>query len=237
MGGRRAGDKVPAVEPTRIVLIRHGESVAQERQIVAGHTGCQGLSERGRTEAAALRERLLVTGELTDAAGLYASVMARAMETAAIIAPAVGGREFVHDCDFCEHHPGDADGLSWTEANRLYPPSESWEPDVRRVPGAETWGEMSERVRRGIDTVAERHEGQTVVIVCHGGVIVHSMIRWLGLHPTALFGRRARLDPVNTSITEWRLDTALPAERLGAVQLVRFNDHAHLAPPTVMPQQ
>jgi probable phosphoglycerate mutase len=225
------------VEPTRIVLIRHGESIAQERQIVAGHSGCLGLSERGRTEAAALRDRLLATGELMDAAGLYASVMARAMETAAIIAPAMGSRDFEHDCDFCEHHPGDADGLSWTEANRLYPPPESWEPDTRWVPGAETWEEMNERVRRGLDAVAERHEGQTVVIVCHGGVVVHSMIRWLGLHPTAIYGRRARLDPVNTSITEWKLARAKPAERLSEVQLVRFNDHAHLAQPAVLPQQ
>ena len=213
------------MEPTRIVLIRHGESVAQERQIVAGHVGCVGLSERGRTQAAALRDRLLATGELRDAAGLYASVMARAVETAAIIAPAIGDLQPVHHCDFCEHHPGDADGLSWTEANRLYPPTDTWEPDVRRIPGAETWVEMSERVRRGVDTVVQRHEGQTVVIVCHGGVVVHSMIRWLGLHPTALSGRRARLDPVNTSMTEWTLDEA------GAVQLVRFNDHAHLAQP------
>ncbi len=222
------------MEPTRIVLIRHGESVAQERQIVAGHAGCLGLSERGRAEATALRDRLLATGELMDAVGLYASVMARAVETAAIIAPAVGNREVVHDCDFCEHHPGEADGLSWIEANRLYPPPVSWEPDARRVPGAETWVEMSERVRRGLDAVADRHEGQTVVIVCHGGVVVHSMIRWLGLQPTAAYGGRARLEPVNTSITEWRLqrlDRVRLADRLGEVQLVRFNDHAHLAQP------
>jgi broad specificity phosphatase PhoE len=96
---------------------------------------------------------------------------------------------------------------------------------------------MSERVRRGLDTVVQRHEGQTVVIVCHGGVVVHSMIRWLGLHPNAIIGRRARLDPVNTSITEWRLDSSAPAERLGEVQLVRFNDHAHLAQPAFLPQQ
>jgi broad specificity phosphatase PhoE len=149
----------------------------------------------------------------------------------------VGDQAAVHDCDFCEHHPGDADGLTWTEANRLYPPPDSWEPDVRRVPGAETWVEMSERVRRALDTVAQRHEGQMVVIVCHGGVVLHSMIRWLGLQPTAAYGGRARLDPTNTSITEWRLDRALPAERLGEVQLVRFNDHAHLAQPAFLRQQ
>ncbi len=63
---RRPGDKVPDVEATRIVLIRHGESDAQERQIVGGHEGCLGLSQRGRTEAVALRDRLVATGELRE---------------------------------------------------------------------------------------------------------------------------------------------------------------------------
>ncbi|MGH9028325.1 MAG: histidine phosphatase family protein, partial [Acidimicrobiales bacterium] len=173
------------MEETRIVLVRHGESLAQERQIVGGHAGCTGLSERGREQSIALRDRLFATGELIGASAFYTSLMARAAETAEIIAGAVGHHEAVSDCDFCEHHPGEADGISWAEADRLYPPAAYWEPDGRRVPGAETWREMSLRVARGLDTVAHHHRGVTVVIVCHGGVIVHSLIRWLGLEPTA----------------------------------------------------
>ncbi len=221
---------IARVEAARIVLIRHGQSVAQERQIVAGHGGCQGLTERGRRESAALRHRLAATGELMDAAALYASIMARAVETADIIAPAVAGRDVVSDCDFCEHHPGQADGLSWEEANRRYPIPATWEPDGRRVPEAETWLEMHERVRRSLESVARRHAGQTVVIVCHGGVIVHSMIRWLGLRPAAGAGQRARLEPVNTSITEWRLESPPSGDGHPEVKLVRFNDYAHLSP-------
>src|SRR5688572_9963246 len=33
------------VEGTRIILIRHGESRAQELGILGGHEGCQGLSD------------------------------------------------------------------------------------------------------------------------------------------------------------------------------------------------
>ncbi len=220
------------MEQTRLVLIRHGESLAEQRQIVAGHDGCRGLTPKGRDEAEALRYRLATTGELSDAAALYASVMARAVETASIIAPAIAGREVVSDCAFCEHHPGEADGLSWEEANRRYPPPENWGPDDRRVPGAETWREMSERVARSLDAVVRRHVGETAVIVCHGGVIVHSMIQWLRLQPTPASGRRARIEPVNTSITEWRVSSP-PSEssHLDGVQLVRFNDHAHLFAP------
>jgi 2,3-bisphosphoglycerate-dependent phosphoglycerate mutase len=70
------------MEGTRIVLVRHGESLAQELGILGGHTGCTGLSTRGRRQAGALRERLASTGELAGAAALYASVMPRAIETA-----------------------------------------------------------------------------------------------------------------------------------------------------------
>jgi len=219
------------VEQTRIVLVRHGESVAQSEKIVGGHAGCSGLTERGRLEAAALRHRLAATGEIGGATALYASVMPRALETAEILAEAVGGLSVTPDCDFCEHHPGEADGLLWADADRLYPPPERWSPDIRRSPGAETWIEMSDRVARGMDSVIRRHRGETVVIVCHGGVIAHSMIRWLGLEPTPRPGGRARIEPANTSITEWQLsapDTQGADEAPDEIQLVRFNDHAHL---------
>jgi probable phosphoglycerate mutase len=58
-----------------------------------------------------------------------------------------------------------------------------------------------------------------VVVACHGGVVMGSMISFLGL-PSQ---RPASADLVvtNTSITEW--------EREGRWRLVRFNDSAHLA--------
>ena len=215
------------METTHLVLVRHGESVAQERQIVGGHRGCGGLSERGRRQAEALRDRLRSTGELADASGLYASVMPRALETAAVIAEVAGGHRIVSDCDFCEFHPGAADGLPWAEADRLYPRVTDPEPGWRWAPGAETWLEMSERVARALDAVAERHRGGTVVVVCHGGVIVQSMIRWLGLKSSPRPEDRAFMDLTNTSLTEWRLMEEDP-EGPGRVELVRFNDSAHL---------
>src|SRR6187455_1095856 len=100
---------------TRIVLVRHGESRAQELGILGGHGGCQGLSLRGRAQAEALRDRLGSTDELAGATVLYSSIMPRAVETAQIISPALGGLEVRSECDFCEGHPGDADGLTWAE--------------------------------------------------------------------------------------------------------------------------
>lgn len=212
---------------TRIVLIRHGESVAQSQGTVAGHNGCQGLTEAGRRQVRALGDRLSASGELGEVGGLYASLMARSIETADLLADVIGGLSVVRDCDFCEQHPGEMDGMSFAEADRHYPPA-SWEPDSRRSPGSETWREMAERVARGLDRLTQQHVGQSAVVVCHGGVVVHSMVRWLRLEPTAQFGRRARIEPVNTSITEWCVGTSTDLAEAGSVDLVRFNDHAHL---------
>lgn len=211
---------------TRIVLVRHGESQAQERRIVGGHTGCTGLSDLGRRQVGALAERLAGTGELAGATALYASVMARSVQTAQILAPALGDLEIQQDCAFCESHPGaEADGLSWEEFDQRWPLPAEWTPQTRRDPGSETFAEMRERIAGRLDQLIERHPGETVVVACHGGVVLHSMFRWLELDPVG--GRtRAWLDPVNSSVTEWRL-AEHPYWRSG-VELARFNDHGHL---------
>jgi probable phosphoglycerate mutase len=215
------------VDGTRIVLVRHGESLAQERRIVGGHNGCTGLSDLGRRQVQALADRLKETGELDDAAALYCSRMARAIETATILAPALGMDEVRQDCDFCEHHPGEGDGLGWDEFERRYPAPDVWDPHLRRAPGSETWIEMGDRVARGLDRLVERHAGETVVVACHGGVVLQSMMRWLGLEPGD--SQRAWLSPVNASLTEWHFSPNPFLKSTLPIELVRFNDHAHLA--------
>jgi probable phosphoglycerate mutase len=215
------------VGPTRIVLVRHGQSQAQDRRFVGGHDGCTGLSDLGRRQVGALAARIAESGELAGAAALYASVMARAVETAQILAPALGDLEVRPECAFCESHPGtEADGLSWDEFNERWPlTAAEWTPQTRRDPGSESYEEMRERVTGRLDALAERHQGETVVVACHGGVVLHSMFRWLQLDPLGQ-QTRAWLNPVNSSITEWRL-AEHPYWRSG-VELVRFNDHGHL---------
>ncbi len=49
---------------TRLVFIRHGHAQAAIDDVVAGHRGCRGLTDRGREQAMALRNRLFETREL-----------------------------------------------------------------------------------------------------------------------------------------------------------------------------
>jgi broad specificity phosphatase PhoE len=205
---------------TRLVLIRHGESEATVNQVVGGHKGCTGLSPLGRKQAAVLRDRLKRTGELADTAALYASVLPRAVETGAILAPALGTGDLdvVEECGLCEIHPGEADGLTWREFQQRY-----GAPDGDRyktwAPGAESWAMFVARVGTALHQLAERHAGQTVVVACHGGVVESSFMAFGGLP----LNRPYDMFVTNTSLTEW---VQTEGRRW---RLVRYNDSAHLA--------
>jgi 2,3-bisphosphoglycerate-dependent phosphoglycerate mutase len=215
----------PRLTPTRLVLIRHGESRASVDEIVGGHEGCRGLSDRGRRQVEALRDRLAATGEVR-ADALLASVLPRAIETAEILAPALGGLPVDQDCDLCEQHPGEGDGLAWAEFQAKYRP-EGWrfDPYEPMAPGGESVAEFNARVARALTKVAAEHRGGTVVVACHGGVVAASMISFLGL---PFQGGLVQLFSDNTSLTEWVLGDE-DRDHPPPWRLVRYNDAAHLA--------
>lgn len=212
-------------KPTRLVLVRHGESRATVDEIVGGHEGCTGLSERGVRQAEALRDRLARTGEV-DADVLLASVLPRAVETAELIAPALGGLPVDRDCDLCELHPGESDGLTWTQFTERYRP-DGWrfDADVPMAPGAESVNTFRARIARTLDRLVEAHRGQTVVVSTHGGVIDGSMIGLLEMPTHVWAGRFATR---NTSLTEWELRNGERPEGTDGWRLLRYNDSAHL---------
>ncbi|MDP8953449.1 MAG: histidine phosphatase family protein [Actinomycetota bacterium] len=208
---------------TRLVLIRHGESQVTVDSVVGGPKTCSGLSPHGRRQAEALARRLRRTGELADLDVLVASTLPRAVETAEIVAPVVGGPAVEQHGDLCELHPGEADGITWEEFRRRY----TWPGDTRdfyrpMAPGAESWAAFSTRVGQALTRLADAHECRTVVAACHGGVIEQSFAV-LGELP---LGRGFHLRIENTSITEWERAPHGPERRW---TLVRFNDAAHLA--------
>lgn len=210
----------PLAGSARIVLVRHGEAVCNVAGVVGGLIGCTGLSPRGVTEAVALRDRLLVSGELAGVAAVYASVLPRALQTAAIVAPGLAGLAAVPDCDLCELHPGEADGLTWAQFIERYPgPNWDVDPDAVIAPGGESWTGFVRRVDAVLTRTAQGHAGQLVVIFCHGGVVEASM---QALLPVASWRGRLKLRTAHTSLTEWERGP-------GGWTLLRYNDAAHLA--------
>jgi probable phosphoglycerate mutase len=203
-------------DTTRLYLVRHGESNAMVDAVVGGHEGCTGLSDLGRRQAEALRDRLAASGEIS-ADVLLASILPRAIETAEIIAPSLGGIDVDSHCDLCEQHPGECDGMSWEEAKNQHD-TDSWSPYQPFSPGGEPWAEFMVRAGAALHRVAQEHEGRSIVVACHGGIVHASMVAGLGLPVTSI----PPINVDNTSITEWEITD-------GRWRLFRFNDAAHLA--------
>lgn len=207
-------------EPTRVVLIRHGESQVTVQRIIGGPLSCVGLSDLGRRQAERLRTRLAETGELASATALFSSEYPRAVETAEIIAPAF---DLPITCDvrLGEHDPGEqCDGLSFDEfVERHGMPDWDGDPHGETFPGGETMATFHHRVGAALSDAVRAHSGGTLVIVCHGGVIDAAFRSFLRLPQTGGF----ELHTINTSITEF------VQTRASRWRLARYNDGAHLA--------
>ena len=190
----------------RLILVRHGDAYAGFDGVISGPRGCRGLTEFGRRQAHALRDHLADTGRIR-ADVLLASVLPRAIETAEIIAPALGVQAVRQECDLCEIHTGEADALAWTEYAARYG-SFDMEAEPERVfaPGGESWRTFHERVGEMCKRLATEFIDQTVVAVCHAGVIMASLRVLFDIpHP----GTGAQIRPTNTGMTEWEYERDL----------------------------
>src|SRR5262245_16392766 len=103
----------------RLLLVRHGDAHAGFDGVIGGPTGCTGLTDLGPRQAEALRDALAASGRV-KADVLIVSELPRAIETAQIIAPGLGLQIARHECDLCEVHTGQADGLAWEEYDVRY---------------------------------------------------------------------------------------------------------------------
>jgi probable phosphoglycerate mutase len=201
------------------VLVRHGESRATIERFVGGPRSCTGLSDHGRLQAEALRNRLSA-GHDVEATALFASNFPRALETANIIAPSVGSLPVSVDSGWGEHDPGpDCDGMTYDEFIERYGVPR-WDGDPHDVvyPGGETISQFHDRVMEALRRTVRQHEGGTVVIACHAGVIDAVMRNTLHMHQTGKF----ELHTQNTSLTE------LLHVQGSKWRLLRYNDSAHL---------
>ncbi len=203
---------------TRLVIIRHGESVSTVERRIGGVRTCGGLSPLGRKQAEALATRLARSGEVTPDL-LVSSTIRRAVETAEIIAPALGELPIERIPDLGEHEPGpECDGLSYDVFIERYgQPDWMGDPYVVGFPGGETVAAFKFRAATALHQLAQRHQDATIVVVCHAGVVDVAMRTFLNLPLTGVF----ELSTANTSITEV-LHTGV------RWRLLRYNDHAHL---------
>lgn len=201
------------------MLVRHGESRATIERFVGGPRSCTGLTDHGRLQAEALRNRLSA-GHDVEATALFASNFPRALETANIIAPSIGSLPVSVDSGWGEHDPGpDCDGMTYDEfIERFGVPRWDGDPQDVVYPGGETISQFHDRVMEALRRTVRLHEGGTIVIACHAGVIDAVMRNTLHMHQTGKF----ELHTQNTSLTE------LLHVQGSKWRLLRYNDSSHL---------
>jgi broad specificity phosphatase PhoE len=160
---------------SRILLLRHGQSTWNAERRWQGWAD-PSLSDVGRAQARRVVAALLDAG--IDA--VVASDLARARETAAIVADGLGLGDVEIEPGLRERNVGAWSGLTSEEIEAKWPGQlDAWRGGTLAViPDGE--GDISERVAAAVMRVLLSHPGGTVLAVTHGGVI-RSMEQHLGV--------------------------------------------------------
>jgi probable phosphoglycerate mutase len=184
---------------TLISLVRHGQTDWNLAKRIQGSSDIP-LNDTGRAQANATGRAL--AGGRYDA--VYASPLGRAFDTARIIGQHLGLGEPRLLPAVAERNYGEAEGMTGTEI------LERW-PEDTPVPGRETRQQVVERALPALLDLGERHPGESIVVVSHGGVI-GSLARYLTDHAVPGPGE---IIP-NGSVHRFRYDE-------GRLTLDRFN--------------
>ncbi len=173
---------------TRFWLIRHGEPVHAIRGRCYGALDIE-LSAEGRDQM----ERIAAHLKAEPMDVIYTSPKLRALESARILASCqqCGWREEpgLQEIDF-----GDFEGLTYDEIAARDPALyRRWmeSPSEVQFPNGESFIDVQKRVLRTFDAIRETHQGQTVALVTHAGVI-RVLIAWALQMPDAYLFRLAQ---------------------------------------------
>jgi broad specificity phosphatase PhoE len=153
---------------TRIYVARHGQNEDNANGILNGHRDLP-LTEIGRGQARELANRILAEGLKFDMA--YCSPLVRASETAEIVAaicdlPAPRVLPELIERDF-----GEMTGKPIASIRELCGPHLIETPTVTyflKPAGGEEFDDVLARARTTISHMLDRHDGQNILLVCHG---------------------------------------------------------------------
>lgn len=169
---------------TRFYLLRHGEVETAYQRVFGGRLDI-GLSPLGEQQAEALARSL----SAVHFDGVYVSPLRRAQATAKPLLASNGyGAETLADLQ--EMDFGDWTGHTWDGVRERFGKSAfDWLEEIEqgRVPNGETGEGILARVGGLLTGLHDRHRGETVALVCHGGIIRAALAWWLRL-PLASMG-------------------------------------------------
>ncbi|MDF2631217.1 MAG: phosphoglycerate mutase family protein [Symbiobacteriaceae bacterium] len=200
----------------RLLICRHGESTADLPPRCIEGSADFPLSDLGMRQAAALAAWL---GARYQPGRILSSPLMRARQTAEAISAATNA-PLQLESRLAERSSGRIAGLRPDEADRLFPVKQHPVPINHRPPGGESYLDLYSRVAHlwcelHHDTA---HDGQTLLLVSHGGAISALMQAALGL-PPSVTGPAFPTD--DTGLHELQFEPG------GRVRLTRFNYTVH----------
>ncbi len=210
------------MQPTRLYLIRHGQSAGNAEGRFGGH-GPTPLSDLGRRQAEMTAKALAKEG----ISAIYSSDLTRAVETAEPLARLLDLP--IHQSPaFRERHVGVLEGLTFDESKEAYP--KDYYALVNRsihhvITKGESYRHLLRRITQKVNEVLRIHQGERVAIFSHTGAIC-----FLTLH---LLGAIHR----GTKQTPWLITSNCGINRFeirnrSNIRVLAINDTRHLAAVT-----
>ncbi len=184
-------------------LIRHGQSYVNLPDWAKGNLD-EPLTELGRKQAAALAAFL--PARLPQVDKIYASTMQRAQETAEAVAHA-------YDLPICfddrlrEIGNNQIDHTAFSRETLPNQYSEQWAsvrpfaPSMADGNNVESLMHFRTRVGNFIEDIGDKHRGETILVVCHGGVIEACFQHVFNIGPF----QRCEVWMSNTGVTHFQL--------------------------------
>jgi alpha-ribazole phosphatase/probable phosphoglycerate mutase len=160
---------------TKVYLIRHGETEDSEIRRYKGHIDVP-LSEKGVEQMKKL-SKFMNTEIFPNPAScilnaIYCSSLSRAIKSAEIIAEPYDLKPVIME-ELKERNFGVWEGMTFNEIAEKYPVEfRAWVSDPLRyspVEGEST-REVRDRVLQAFNKIVEKHDGDNIAIVAHGGV-------------------------------------------------------------------
>ena len=155
---------------TRVILVRHGESMANKEEKFAGCRTDTPLQERGLCQAQLMAAYVAANYTVSK---VYTSSLRRAYITGKCVADQFGLPVIVRD-ELREIDGGDWEGVTFADMQRLYPEAyHLWVTDYGHAccPGGESVAQVAKRTLAAVTAIAEENPGKTVLIATHASPV------------------------------------------------------------------
>ncbi|TSC59269.1 MAG: isoleucyl-tRNA synthetase, partial [Candidatus Peregrinibacteria bacterium Greene0416_62] len=181
---------------TKVTMLRHAESEGNTIPVYQGNVPGTSLTKRGKEQAQAAANFLckspIINCQSQIPTVIYASPLARAQQTAAILAKKTGA-QVITDDRLREVSFGDYEGkhidfsdLTFVKERRAHKLDSGKPESIYHFDGMETWASVQERIASFLREILPRHRSEHIAIVTHADPIMNMRAFFSGTDPVKL---------------------------------------------------